>query len=263
MNTTFVDSIESELTLLVSSDDPNEMLSKIGDMVSIDDYMLEPAGSFLIRDFYLDTPTGELTGQRWALRIRREGEQVWITVKGPSQERSGGILERTEMELPSSPKAFATLSGLPVMQSLSISPFQKIKTQGDPLETFINAGLIVIQKRETRRVIRLLRHITTNQVVAELALDRVMYHIDDKVLRHYEIEIESKGKEAALVVQHIAEYVLRLYPDELRKWPHTKFATGMAIQALLSEESFKNTLRLSDLKTASYGLIEKHLARDV
>jgi inorganic triphosphatase YgiF len=263
MNTTFVDSIESELTLLVSSDDPDQMLSKIGDMVSIDDYMLEPAGSFLIRDYYLDTPTGELSGQRWALRIRREGEQVWITVKGPSRERSGGILERTEVELPWSPKAFATLSSLPVMQSSSISPLQKITTPGDAMETLIDAGLRVIQKRETRRVIRLVRHIETNQVVAELALDRVMYHIDDMALLHYEIEIESKGKEAASAVQHIAEYLLRSYPDELRKWPHTKFSTGRAIQALLSEESFKNTLGLNDLKTASYGLIEKYLAWDV
>ncbi len=262
MNTTSADSIESELTLLVSSDDPDEMLSKIGDMVSIDDYMLEQAGSFLIRDFYLDTPAGELSGQKWALRIRRQGEQVWIAVKGPSRERNGGILERTEMELPWSPKAFATISSLPVMQSLSISPFQEIKTPADALETFINAGLIVIQKRETRRVIKHIRHMMANQLLAELALDRVMYQIDDKGLRHYEIEIESKGKEAALVVQYIAEYLLRLYPDELRKWPHTKFATGKAIQALLSEESFENTLGLNDLKPASYGLIDKLLARN-
>ncbi|MGO9122445.1 MAG: CYTH domain-containing protein [Desulfomonilaceae bacterium] len=262
MNTTSVDSIERELTLLVSSDDPDVMLSKIGEMVSIDDYILGRAGSFLIRDYYFDTAAGELSRQKWALRIRREGEQVWITVKGPSRESKGGILERTEMELPWSPKAFAILSSLPVTQSLSISPFQKIRTPGDALETFINAGLIVIQKRDTRRVIKHIRHIMTNQVIAELALDRVIYHIDDKALRHHEIEIESKGKEGVSVVQHIAEYLLRLYPDELRKWPHTKFATGRAIQALLSEESFENTLGLNDLKTASYGLIEKYLARD-
>lgn len=263
MNTIAVDSIESELTLLVSSDDPDVMLSKIGDMVSIDDYILGPVGSFLISDYYFDTPKGELSRQKWALRVRREGEHVWITIKGPSRESDGGILERTEMELPWSPKAFATLSSLPVTQSLSVSPFQKIETQGDALETFINAGLIVIQKRETRRVIKHIRHMMKNQVIAELALDRVIYHIDGKALRHYEIEIESKGKEAASVLQHIAEYLLRLYPDELRKWPHTKFATGRAIQALLNEESFENTLGLNDLKSESYGLIEKHLAEDV
>ena len=61
MNTTAVDSIESELTLLVSSDDPDVMLSKIGDMVSIDDYILGPVGSFLISDYYFDTPKGELS----------------------------------------------------------------------------------------------------------------------------------------------------------------------------------------------------------
>ena len=115
------------------------------------------------------------------------------------------------MELPWSPM-LSPLIQLSVMQSLSVSPFQKIETLGDALETFINVGLIVIQKRETRRVIKHIRHMMKNQVIAELALDRVIYHFDGKALRHYEIEIESKGKEAASVLQ----LIVNTYSDCIR-----------------------------------------------
>jgi inorganic triphosphatase YgiF len=259
MITAPANSIERELTLLVSSDNPNGMLSKIGDIVSIDYYRLLPAGSFRISDYYFDTPAGELSKHRWALRIRREGEQVLITAKGPSREGNGGILERIEMELQWSQKAFDTLSNLLTTQGLLISGFRKIKSPDNALKTLVNAGLIVIQERKTSRIIKHIRHITKNQAIAELALDRVIYHFDKRALRHYEIEIESKGKEGASVVQYVAEYLLRLYPDSLRKWPHTKLATGSAIQALLNEKSFENTITADFLKPASYDLIEKCL----
>ncbi len=262
MNTTSANSIESELTLLVSSDDPDEMLSKIDNIGSIDDYMFTPAESLMINDYYFDTPAGELSGNKHVLRVRRESEQVWITVKGPSREIKDGILQRTEIEVPWSREAVGKLSSLPETQKLFITTSQEINTQSDALDTFVNAGLIVIQERETQRILKHIRRLKTKHVVAELALDRVIYHIDDRSIRHSEIEIETKGKEDSSVALRVAEYLVGLYPGELRKWAHTKFATGRAIQALLSEEFFENTLAPNMLTTASYALIEKYLTAD-
>jgi inorganic triphosphatase YgiF len=262
MNTTSVNSIESELTLLVSCDDPDEMLSKIGNIDSVDNYIFAPADSLMIRDYYFDTPAGELSENRNVLRMRRQSEQVRITFKGPSRESKNGILERTEIEVPWSREALAELSGVPETRKLFISLFQEINAQPDALETFINAGLIIVQERETKRIIKRIRRLKTKHIVAELALDRVIYRVDDRALRHAEIEIEAKREESAPVVQRIAEYLVGLYPDELRKWAHTKFATGRAIQALLSKDSFENTLATDLLTNASYALIEEYLTAD-
>lgn len=259
MNSAFSNSKETETTLVVASENPEEILSKIGKISSIYDYQLLPGGALTLNDYYFDKRSGDLLSRNWALRIRQMDEHYWIAAKGPSRETAPGVLERAEIELAWSPGAFDKLSNLLARHGLFISGLEERGISEDPLEFLRDVGLIVIQKRQTVRTVRHIRSTKKNRVLAELALDRVIYHFESRALLHHEIEIESKEKKAYSAIQSLAQYLLGLFPDELRKWRYGKLATGRAIEALVGEEPFELALSNDYLKPASYILIERYL----
>jgi len=259
MNSGFLNSIETETTLVVASENPEIILSKIGKISSIYDYQLAPGGTLTLNDYYFDTHSRELSSRKWALRIRQIDKHSWIAAKGPSRQAGPGVLERAEIEVAWSPEAFDKLSNLLALHGLFISGLQERRISEDPLEVLRDAGLTVIQKRQTVRTVRHVRSTEKDLVLAELALDRVIYHFQSRTLLHYEIEIEFKSKEAHLAAQFLTQYLVGLFPNELRKWRYGKLATGRAIEALVGEQSFEEALSDDYLKPASYVLIEKYL----
>ena len=259
MNPGSSNSTETETTLVVDSENPEEILSKIEEISSIYDYQLLPGVKLTLNDCYFDKLSGDLSSRKWALRIRQIDEQSWIAAKGPSRETAPGVLERVEIEVAWSPEAFDKLSKLLARHGIFISELQERRISEDPLEFLGGAGLRVIQKRQIVRTVRHVRSTKKDRVLAELDLDRVIYHFESRALLHHEIEIESKAKEAHSAIQSLAQYLLGLFPDELRKWRYGKLATGRAIEALVGEKSFEEALSDDCLKPASYVLIERYL----
>jgi inorganic triphosphatase YgiF len=259
MNSEFSNSTETEATLIVASENPEQILGKIGEISSVHNYQLLPGVKLTLNDCYFDKLSGDLSSRNWALRIRQIDEQSWIAAKGPSRETTPGVLERVEMEVAWSPEALDKLSKLLARHGIFINGLQERRISEDPLEFFRDVGLRVIQKRQIARTVRHIRSTKKDRVLAELALDRVIYHFESRALLHHEIEIESKAKEAHSAIQSLAQYLLGLFPDELRKWRYGKLATGRAIEALVGEKSFEEALSNDYLKPASYVLIERYL----
>ncbi len=260
MNSGFSNSTESETTLVVASENPEIILNRIGAICSISDYRLLPGGTFTVNDHYFDNPSLDLLSRKWALRIRQVDEHSWIAVKGPSRETGLGVLERAEIELAWSRDAFDKLSHLLARHGLLISELQERRISDNPIKALRDASLMLIQERQTVRTIRHVQSTSNDLVLAELALDQVIYHFESRTLRHHEIEIEFKSREAHSAVQFITQYLLGLFPNELRKWRYGKLATGQAIEALVGEESFEQSLSNDCLNPASYVLIENYLS---
>ena len=259
MNSVSSNSTETESTLVVASENPEIILSRIEKIPSISGYQLLPGGDLTLNDHYFDNPSSDLSSRKWALRIRQIDEHSWIAAKGPSRETGPGIVERAEIELAWSPEAFDKLSDVLARHGLFLSGLRESGISKGPLEVLTDVGLIVIQRRQTVRTVRHVRSTEEDLILAELALDRVIYHFEGRILLHHEIEIEFKSKGAYSAAQYLTQYLLGLFPTELRKWRYGKLATGRAIEALVDQESFKESLSDDYLKPASYVLIEKYL----
>jgi inorganic triphosphatase YgiF len=259
MNSGFSNSTETETTLVITSEDPEEILSKIARISSINDYELLPGGALTLNDYYFDNPAGDLSSRKWALRIRQIDEYSWIAAKGPSRETGPGFLERAEIEFVWSPGASDKLSSLLARLGLFISGLHEGRIGEDPVGVLIDVGLVVIQKRQTVRTVRHIRSTGKDLVLAELDLDRVLYHFESRALLHHEIEIEFKAKEDGSAAQLLVQHLLKLFPTKLRKWRYSKLSTGRAIEVLMGEEAFKEAQRGDHLNPATYDLIERYL----
>jgi inorganic triphosphatase YgiF len=259
MNSGFSNSTETETTLVITSENPEEILSKIGKISSVNDYELLPGGALTLNDYYFDNPAGDLSSRKWALRIRQVDDRYLIAAKGPSRETGPGFLERAEIEFEWSPGASDKLSSLLARLGLFICGLHEGRIGEDPVETLRDLGLVVIQERQTVRTVRHVRSTRKDLVLAELDLDRVRYHLESLVLLHHEIEIEFKAKEDRSAAQFLMQHLLKLFPTKLRKWRYSKLATGSAIEALMGEKSFREALRGDYLNPATYVLIERYL----
>jgi len=263
MNAGPANSIETEATLIVTSEDPERVLSLIREIATIGEYKVIGSDEFNINDYYFDTPAGNLAELRWAFRIRRVGGQTWITLKGPSRKIQWGGVERSEIEMSWSFEAFEKVMSILSGHGLAVSLPHEQMIPDDPLSAVHATGLITIQMRETARITRNVVAAGSHLTLAELLLDTVAYHFGHQVIRHHETEIEAKTTESASLVRTIAEYLLNLCPRELRVWFHSKLATGLAIETLLRSGRLKNLFRGPHLIPAAYDVIEKYLSENM
>jgi hypothetical protein len=99
-------------------------------------------------------------------------------------------------------------------------------------------------------------------VLAELALDRVRFEVNDAAVRHYEIEVEAKvpGR-GTRAVKAIAAALVSRYGDELVYWPYGKLPTGRAIEELLAKGSLDGMGPDGVLTSRAYEQIRRHLER--
>jgi hypothetical protein len=133
----------------------------------------------------------------------------------------------------------------------------------DPLETLADLGLQPIQARENQRQVRdLIPQAGPLRAVAELVIDSVTYRFGDTVVRHLEVEIESKlpGDNSALEVA--SRRLLADYAPELRVWPYGKLTTGASVQELLEQGSLARHIGPGGyLLPGAYTAIEQLLGR--
>lgn len=210
------------------------VLRQIARLRRVGNYCLAPRPAQRIGDHYLDTPTGALAAKRLALRIRDIAHQQWLTLKGPAHVTAYHAIERLEIETPWSAAALQALVDELASFGVRLRGARSTLCGDGALEVAASLGLAPIHQHITHRRLRdiSLHQKDAHAVVAELALDTVLYRSDGAHYRHYEVEIEAKGEHSAQALQAIAQALMARYPAELRIWYHSKLATALALRAL-------------------------------
>lgn len=256
--------LEREATLLICSDRPETVYQEIASLTAVGAYKLVPDKPQLLEDRYFDTPDRKLSARKWGLRLRWIGPKLWITLKGPSKQTEWGGRERVEIEALWSKASLAGVEAELSRQGVELNLQGEDVEHSDPMEATTLSGLVVIQRRDTRRAASAVISGTDGMVLAELAVDSVAYFFPETEILHYELEIESKGPNGPTAAEAIAEYLLAEYSPELKRWCHDKLATGWAIRKLLTGGSLEGLLDVNNrLKSAAYDRIDEYLRHEL
>jgi inorganic triphosphatase YgiF len=231
---------EVESKLLIMDPDPASFLRQISRKSHLSIYRLIKQGRLLIRDVYLDTPEAALKNQRLALRLRKQNENYFLTLKGKTEISDWGGVKRLEIELPWSLNSYLRIINLLKENAILIDSFPKNISITSPLDILKNPSFTIVQDRETRRLIRKVMSANQQQkVLAELALDTVTYHLADLTVLQAEIELEAKDVAGLNTVRELTEYLIQEYPKRLRSWTISKLSTGILIGQLHQEENIQ------------------------
>jgi inorganic triphosphatase YgiF len=247
---------ESEIALIIK-DDAEHTRKELADLRGILEYELKPKPPCLIFDTYYDTSEDSLRQRKISLRTRRLSGNLLISTKSDVRRIAGTIIRRREIELPwsyNSIRLVAKNLKLTIPKS-SISQFHRIPAS----RTLATMGLEVIQERRTRRETRdvVRKNRTPTLVLAELAIDRVIYTFNDRKLGLSEIEIEAKSSRSLATVRDVATALVSKYRPVLQQWFHGKFVTGLAIRTLLETKTLQDYLVNGDLKPEAFRLIDR------
>jgi hypothetical protein len=252
---------EVELSLVVTSADPEAVIRRLARLRELGRYVLRPRGVERIVDRYFDTPDGTLRERGLALRLRTARGATTIGLKGPPRSASTHTEDRSERERPFSPAAVDEIG-----RRIGLARGREGRADGgggDPdalLESVL--GVSVIQRRETARGLRdvLDGADAAGVVLAQLALDRVRFKLTGAEVRHYEVEVEAKrpgrGTKAA---RDVAAELLARYPGELSEWPYGKLPTGKTIEQLLAEGGLEGLGPDGALMPQAYAQVRERL----
>ena len=251
-------SSEVEAVLIIKGD-VDAVLKELADLRSILNYRLEPGQSKTIHDRYFDTIDRRLRKRGANLRIREIDGSHFISVKSHTRRTLRGATARREIEVPwSKQNLLSHIKDLELEADLALPERQF--SDADPLAAMDATGLQLVQDRETRREVRNVSSVRKpDLVLAELAIDRVTYHIGNHNISIFEVEVEEKAKGSSSVISDLTKALLQAYQPSLQKWSHGKFVTGLAIQRLLETEPADNLLGQDRLKPEALGTIDRAL----
>ncbi len=224
---------EREVTLIIAAETPAEISRQIAALTRIGAYGLVPQETIAIRDIHFDTPEKILQANRLALRIREITGTIWLSFKGPSQRLPAGGVARPEVEEPWSMEALSSILDELEARGVRVPGRFRAIAASSPLEAMRFLGFEEIQDRETARLTRgVVEGDRDAPVLAEVAIDSVLYHLPGVRVRHREIEIEAKDEDGLAVAQTIAAVLLDRFKPALRSWGGSKLAIGAAIERL-------------------------------
>jgi hypothetical protein len=248
------DPIERETTLVVCSDQPDQVYAAIADISQIPGVRLGSAEKIFIRDTYFDTPRQALQAIRWGLRIREHGSSRLITLKGPARRSERGVMERTEIEEEWSSEALSKVLGKLRQLGPNLPGEWESGPTSSPVAFMQSLGLSIVQQRETMRLLRKVfgRGGDPSLPDAELALDRVTYSFDDLTAIHYEVELEALSPRGIESVAVMASHLTDTFCRALRLWEYGKLATGRALERLHRQGSLKPHINNGLLLPSAY-----------
>jgi len=231
--------IEIEATLILMPDQVEAVLQPLRALTSIAGYRLRPGNTQRIHDLYVDTVDAALRHQDLALRVRRVDSARLIALKGKSRLRGAGEVERLELERPWSLGALAEILQALVDNGIELRPPATGLADGEPEAVLDKAGLVIVQERDTQRMLRDVFDPDQDghQPVGELAIDESIYHLGGRDVRHDEIELEGKVPDAFPGLNTVVEALLKRFGPAVRRWEHSKLATGHAIAKLLQHDA--------------------------
>jgi inorganic triphosphatase YgiF len=253
---------EVESSVVIVAPDPEHVLRSLTHLRTLDGYRFARTDRRSIVDTYFDTPDAKLRKRGFALRIRVENGMRLITLKGRRSAASGASDNRLELEVPFSLDAIHEIRSRVHLPAGKHSPRER-ESPEDLLQAEL--GVEAIQTRETERSARAIAGGDARTAVAELALDRVQFHVGQARVRHYEAELESKQpRSGPKAVRELVPALLRRYPDTLRPWTYSKLATGNAIAELMAKRRLDDVVSPDGtLAPQAYGLIARYLQRNL
>lgn len=184
-------------------------------------YQLGPRQRHKLRDTVLDSSDRAITASRHALRVRRDGRLVYLTLKGPPGTSGGSRHKRDEWE---------ELIALDAAGDRRLWPAE-IATRvealiGDqPLEPLVE----VENKRRTWDILH------AGAIIAELALDQGTIRANGRAMPLHEIEVEVKADGAEPHLEAIEQRLKQAL--RLADQPQTKLARGLQLLVLDEVES--------------------------
>jgi len=250
---------ELEVVLMIRARDPGTTLERVAGLSSIRGYQLRQGGAKRIHDVYFDTSEGMLGRKKMNLRIRKIGEDYWITWKrGPGLLGLWNRNERRELELPWTRDSLFKMTGELARIGVELPPTGDAALSG-PVETLRSMGLRVIQDRETNRQVHEAMPTKGDRPLAELAIDSVEYHFQAQDVRLDEIEVEAGPSGGARVLEALREGLLELFRGELEPWRWGKLVTGKMIERMLRKGALEGLLEGSRLKLEAYAKLRSAL----
>ena len=253
---------EIETTMVVLSNHPEKVVQEIAELDAVGDYLLAPQPSRNIHDVYLDRVDRGLAKKRFVLRIREIDSECLITLKGPPQNTSRGLISRFEMEVPWSPEGLrGILSKLGSEQEI-VGVDEDFLKGREPLEVMKSLAFKTIQDRHNYRQIRNVYYPSQKEsdAFAEMAIDAVTYHFAGQHVRHYEIEIEATGTGKLDEIVEIRDKLISTFDGKLVAWRYGKLTVGIAIQRML-KDGVLGSLMDGDgnLAPVAYKVMKRHV----
>ncbi len=171
-----------------------------------------------LRDTVLDTAGRAITGRMHALRVRRDRDAIYLTLKGPNTAEGDGLHRREELEEAVAEDVVDDLSRWPSafqmrLQELSVD---------SPLEPVVE----VINERRTWELRQ------AGRLVAELALDEGRLRAAEATEALHEIEIELKGEGRPEDLDYLARRLKQALP--LVAEPRSKLERGLTLRQPLA-----------------------------
>jgi inorganic triphosphatase YgiF len=254
--------VESEITLIVASEDPERIRASLTAIDRIGDYELVPAQALIIEDVYLDTAFRDLGRHSWVLRVRRQNGNTYFTIKGPARRTEWGGVQRIEIEEPWSREALARIMSHPAVCGTQVAQSQDVSADAPAVEALKSCGFVILQQRQTRRDRRMVIFSGENAPKAELVLDRVLYRFRSQEIRHMEIEIEIKDLTGGSHARALADCLLEAFGQEVRPWHYGKTATGRILESMLENRELNALVRADNyLSPTVYTLIESRMTK--
>ena len=193
-------------------------------------------------DMYFDYKDKSLKKHKIDLRIRSsEGEAPKITLKVLKSVASSHS-ERVEIERIWSRESFDE-----IMKELSSHLEEHVLESsanfinGDPENILTSVEFVKIQERKTERNIINAINSRTSELEFEFAIDRTFYRLNSSYKDYglMELEIESKKTGNYEILDRHVNEIINDHQSKFLLWPHSKLATGLAIEALLSGREIK------------------------
>lgn len=275
---------EREDVLIMCSDNnskKNEQIFKeiLNWKISSYPYQLIPQNSKEFWDIYIDTPERYLRQMKIALRVRKDYNKNLVTLKIPTSENIETGRNDIEIEKAWSKVALNDIFTVLLYHIKKDKAHEKvvikkineisknIAKDGPSISNDITdrsieeLGLQVVQKRYTKRETRNIIHKAekSEEVLAELVIDSVVFDISNKKIHHYDIEVEEKTRNGASVTarESIMEIFTKSnYGPFLKKWKHGKIVLGYGIEKLISNRDLREP-EYESLKCGTYETIEK------
>jgi hypothetical protein len=250
---------ETEVSLIIFSDTPDIIATKILDLKEIEGYLLDLKDkSEHIHDTYFDTKEAALQAHKISLRIRRVNDlSPLITLKGPSHKTSYSNLSRIEIEKQWSLDGFTIVINelrkrIPILVLQQYNNFDR----AIPNEVIKGIGLYIIQDRDSHRKVKNIMTKKDSSIVAELVIDYTFYNLSNhEPVGYYNIEIESKADNKPV---DLTKYLVQMYFPNLKVWEHSKFATGKAIKKFQERGELNSLITNTNiLKPSAYNKIDQ------
>ncbi|MCU0577352.1 MAG: CYTH domain-containing protein [Desulfobacterota bacterium] len=226
---------EIETTLVVVRDDPLGVMEEIAALRSLGPYRLSPPVMLSLKDTYYDTPSRLLSTRGIAVRTRESGTSVLFCIKQDERIDESGAAFRDEFEMPWSRQCFDHIAH--ILHKLARCVGEVPARTDSPGECLVCLGLTAIQERETARLAKNAEATDgpDRGVLAEVALDRVCYHLSGFRILHYEIEVEATSPDLIDPVRDLTALLRQRYGGCLMPWRHNKLVTGLALEQLIAE----------------------------